>query len=828
MQKPKTLQASDWEHRPLTEAQIRYAATDAAVLLDLFSEINKFDTLAQLVTSMKMPLHTANYVATNSTETDQENGFLPLDVLEPIFVAVFLTKESQRLLLSHIPPIHKVVIADHATISFKPNPNGIQHFPVGVVYQLELVGVCSDENAQAVLVNFLPCISDEYLCSGSKGIDLSTLCSVDVPHITISHTSKVSAQYSNTMLSQSARKTETCQNILLTGTVGVEVQSSSGGLNQVPKKVIKKIEEFIDTGNPGEHLRFKPGELSAMERFAIHRFAEENGLESASTGKEGARQLTLTKPKFIRESGVSHESGLRIVSDVTELDDDIHANLKKATKQSPASYSDTTFTIISHEDFVKARFVNSVVEAPTSMSPHGIVEPNAICWLQTILEPPQQCFRDLITRNTIDVPLAIIIRGLPGCGKSELSKFIAQKVEQAVICSADKYFAQGGLSKRKFKKANMTTEEFYKETFEPALQSQAHESCKAEFLSALNEKRAVVIVDNTNIRLRDYSFYQQQASRVGYEVVVVELLCSGQKDVTLFHSRCKHNVPINEIGRMFSQFEQDVHSLRLVPAGSSYSGTLTHLQIPPGDCCGLNHWLEQNHCFHFNKARPTSHLQMEVIPCSARFIFVPPSLMDQFLINYLADPSPKYICEIATPEMFKLYFDIDYTSQSSLTDTTLFQICSKVDELLHPFYNVKFPQPDLHVLVTGAETERKKSGQKTGIHLKFPFIAVSLDIAMEIRESLVTYMNEISDNAVPCGGWDKTIDKSVYSESNPLGRGLRMLGSHKAHKGVDVGRVYSLLGVVTKMNGVVQWNEQAKQEYNANPVLLLQRSSIRC
>ena len=40
----KTLQCSDWDQRPLTAAQLRYAATDAAVLIDLAEAMKLTDS----------------------------------------------------------------------------------------------------------------------------------------------------------------------------------------------------------------------------------------------------------------------------------------------------------------------------------------------------------------------------------------------------------------------------------------------------------------------------------------------------------------------------------------------------------------------------------------------------------------------------------------------------------------------------------------------------------------------------------------------------------------------------------------------------------------
>lgn len=130
-----------------------------------------------------------------------------------------------------------------------------------------------------------------------------------------------------------------------------------------------------------------------------------------------------------------------------------------------------------------------------------------------------------------------ILRGLPGSGKSTEASKIAKDPE-SVICSADNYFIKNG-----------------KYTFNAKELPNAHYFCAKLFMQALKDGVNCVVVDNTNIKKRDYRDYLAYAEQYGYTVKVVVVGGFSAADVEIYHNRNTHKVPKDVISRMASQFE---------------------------------------------------------------------------------------------------------------------------------------------------------------------------------------------------------------------------------------------------------------------------------
>lgn len=134
----------------------------------------------------------------------------------------------------------------------------------------------------------------------------------------------------------------------------------------------------------------------------------------------------------------------------------------------------------------------------------------------------------------------IIMRGPAGAGKSTLTLEIeAEYGMPAVICSADNFFY--------FDKPHDPIN--YK--FNSKLLGRAHDKCREDFKEALTNGEALVIVDNTNIKLRDFQWYIKFAIDSGYNVAVHSIIgCSANE----CHKVNVHGVPIEAIQRMIDNF----------------------------------------------------------------------------------------------------------------------------------------------------------------------------------------------------------------------------------------------------------------------------------
>lgn len=154
-----------------------------------------------------------------------------------------------------------------------------------------------------------------------------------------------------------------------------------------------------------------------------------------------------------------------------------------------------------------------------------------------------------VNQSQHDHKLAIIMRGLPGSGKSHwVDQFIqsqplpmATQIKQYGYYSTDNLFYIDGEYR-----------------FDVNKLSQNHQLNLSLFIEALARAEPVVICDNTNVCHWEYLAYKTAAVALGYRVKVVligdpkssahQVLCS---------QRNKHHVPLKQIQRMANLFEID-------------------------------------------------------------------------------------------------------------------------------------------------------------------------------------------------------------------------------------------------------------------------------
>jgi hypothetical protein len=96
----------------------------------------------------------------------------------------------------------------------------------------------------------------------------------------------------------------------------------------------------------------------------------------------------------------------------------------------------------------------------------------------------------------------VIMRGVPGSGKSTRAMEVAGG-DDGCIFSADKYFVRDGVYR------------FDMNEIWPA-----HKQCRIKSSEAMAAGRPLVIIDNTNIRVRDIKPYAKEGLKHGYEVTV--------------------------------------------------------------------------------------------------------------------------------------------------------------------------------------------------------------------------------------------------------------------------------------------------------------------
>ena len=135
----------------------------------------------------------------------------------------------------------------------------------------------------------------------------------------------------------------------------------------------------------------------------------------------------------------------------------------------------------------------------------------------------------------------IILRGIPGSGKSTLVK---ENYADAIVCSADNYFEEVAA-------LNGTD---YLTEFKPWLVGRAHQHCWHSFIHALCVmEEEIIVVDNTNIHEWEYENYSFLAEINGYNVEVISIPATETAET--YHERNTHGVPLEVIQRMMNEYE---------------------------------------------------------------------------------------------------------------------------------------------------------------------------------------------------------------------------------------------------------------------------------
>ena len=134
----------------------------------------------------------------------------------------------------------------------------------------------------------------------------------------------------------------------------------------------------------------------------------------------------------------------------------------------------------------------------------------------------------------------LILRGLPGSGKSSLVGRIRKTYPQAEVCSADAYFTHADGSyqydRDKIKEAHIFSQE------------------KAEALC--RDACNLVIVDNTHVKRWELQPYLNIATKFRYSVVILEPQTPWAKDPEQLAMRNSHNVKANVIRKKLKEWQE--------------------------------------------------------------------------------------------------------------------------------------------------------------------------------------------------------------------------------------------------------------------------------
>lgn len=224
----------------------------------------------------------------------------------------------------------------------------------------------------------------------------------------------------------------------------------------------------------------------------------------------------------------------------------------------------------------------------------------------------------------------------------------------------------------------------------------------------------------------------------------------------------------------------------------------------------INAWLKTYGCsFNAGGDTPMTHTIM-----SGGTLRVPEDLYDEFLGMYGREiergERRLAYSEKRSPDVFRMYFDLDILEDRELDEAEVLDIVREVQRTTALFFvgadealkcvvsrtqtkqvevRVRPPQPqqaccvldsagDKGTTTTTAEEKpeepRFERFTKNGVHLNFPKLLVDLDMALQIRFSVVNHLEKrFGQRGATQNPWSDVIDKAPYFN------GLKMIGSVK-------------------------------------------------
>ncbi|XP_019141918.3 NEDD4-binding protein 2-like 2 isoform X4 [Corvus cornix cornix] len=137
--------------------------------------------------------------------------------------------------------------------------------------------------------------------------------------------------------------------------------------------------------------------------------------------------------------------------------------------------------------------------------------------------------------------LLLILRGLPGSGKSTLSRALLGQSCDGIVLSTDDYFRQQ-----------------YGYTYNAAQLGDAHEWNQKRAKQAMEQGKSPVIIDNTNTQAWEMKPYVEVALEKGYRVEFREPDTWWKFDPEELEKRNKHGVTREKIAQMLERYEYQI------------------------------------------------------------------------------------------------------------------------------------------------------------------------------------------------------------------------------------------------------------------------------
>lgn len=213
-------------------------------------------------------------------------------------------------------------------------------------------------------------------------------------------------------------------------------------------------------------------------------------------------------------------------------------------------------------------------------------------------------------------------------------------------------------------------------------------------------------------------------------------------------------------------------------------------------------WLKRNGCdVNAGGSTAMTHTIM-----TGGTLHVPEDLYDEFLGVYGREieggEHKLTYSEKRSPDVFRMYFDLDILEKSAMGEARVLDIVREVQRTVALFFvdaadetlkcvvsrtktkekHVKVVVPRVPVVTGGDDAQPPRREEpctydkfiKNGVHLNFPKLLVNLEIALQIRFSVVNQLEKrFGQRPIASNPWSDVIDKAPYFN------GLKMIGSVK-------------------------------------------------
>ncbi|XP_058700300.1 NEDD4-binding protein 2-like 2 isoform X4 [Poecile atricapillus] len=137
--------------------------------------------------------------------------------------------------------------------------------------------------------------------------------------------------------------------------------------------------------------------------------------------------------------------------------------------------------------------------------------------------------------------LLLVLRGLPGSGKTTLSRVLLGQSRDGIVLSTDDYFRQQ-----------------YGYSYNAAQLGDAHEWNRKRAKQAMEQGKSPVIIDNTNTQAWEMKPYVEVALEKGYRVEFHEPDTWWKFDPEELEKRNKHGVTREKIAQMLERYEYQI------------------------------------------------------------------------------------------------------------------------------------------------------------------------------------------------------------------------------------------------------------------------------